>query len=40
MLACDACGRWVHTRCQGVPDEAPPPDEFLCLLCAKRTRQR
>lgn len=36
MIACDACARWLHSRCGGVPDDAPTPDVFVCSLCHPR----
>jgi hypothetical protein len=33
MVACERCNQWRHTRCLGVPDEAPPPDPFVCPNC-------
>lgn len=36
MIACDACARWSHSRCGGVPDDAPTPDEFVCSMCRPR----
>ena len=38
MVECDRCGRWVHTRCYGVPDSAPVPDNFVCVKCRKQAR--
>lgn len=35
MVACDMCGVWMHTRCQGMPDAEPIPDEFMCIKCVK-----
>jgi len=35
MVACDVCGVWMHTRCQGMPDPHPLPDEFVCSKCVK-----
>ncbi len=35
MIACDQCGVWSHTRCNGLPEweegEEPPP--FVCGTC-------
>jgi hypothetical protein len=33
MVACDACGVWKHTRCEGVADDAPAPSAFVCGQC-------
>jgi hypothetical protein len=33
MVACDACGAWVHTRCLGVADGEPVPAHMLCAAC-------
>ena len=33
MVVCDTCGAWVHTRCEGVPDAAPPPVALVCRAC-------
>ena len=38
MIACDACARWSHSRCGGVPDDAATPDAFVCSLCHPRLR--
>lgn len=34
MVACDVCGVWMHTRCHGMPDSEPIPEEFVCTKCA------
>ena len=36
MIACDSCGWWMHLRCQGIPDSAPIPEEFVCNRCKSR----
>lgn len=34
MIVCDACGFWVHTRCNGVRDQdEEPPSGFACKPC-------
>lgn len=33
MVACDVCEIWMHTRCQGMPDAEPIPNEFVCYQC-------
>ena len=40
MIACDVCQTWMHTRCQHIPDEAPVPDVFICLMCTKRGKRQ
>ena len=35
MVACDVCGVWLHTRCQGIPDADSIPDEFVCSQCVR-----
>lgn len=35
MIACDACGVWVHMRCFGIPDDHDDPGSFLCKFCSK-----
>jgi hypothetical protein len=39
MVACDACGVWKHTRCEGVPDDAPPPPAFVCAACVAARKE-
>ena len=39
MLECERCSRWVHTRCYGVPDSAPCPENFVCSKCRKHPRR-
>jgi len=33
MVACDCCGTWMHTRCNGIPDVMAVPLSFLCEGC-------
>ena len=33
MVTCRACGRWVHTRCEGVADTETPPAGLVCVTC-------
>lgn len=40
MIACDACQTWMHTRCQGIPDESPVPDTWVCFACTKRAKRQ
>ena len=39
MVACDACTIWKHTRCEGVPDDAPAPSAFVCADCQAAKRR-
>jgi hypothetical protein len=32
MISCDACGVWMHSRCNGVEDADDPPP-FVCEAC-------
>lgn len=33
MVSCDGCGIWVHSHCNGVPDNENVPPNFLCKIC-------
>lgn len=33
MICCDACSVWMHTRCNGIPDAATEPKQFVCPWC-------
>lgn len=36
MIVCDACGFWMHTRCNGLRDDdadGMPPGGFVCGRC-------
>ena len=35
MAACDVCGVWMHTRCQGMSDAQPIPNVFICEKCSQ-----
>jgi hypothetical protein len=41
MIVCDGCGFWLHTRCNGVADEAEEPGPgFMCVSCrAEQARE-
>lgn len=36
MITCDTCGMWMHTRCNGIPEDDPELPGFVCGTCAKR----
>ena len=36
MVTCSACGRWVHTRCEGVADTETPPAGLVCVTCCAK----
>ena len=38
MIVCEGCDLWMHTRCNGVPDEDEELPPFMCQSCLKGFR--
>lgn len=39
MIACDACGVWMHTRCVGISDAQGTPRRWTCVECEVEVRE-